>query len=90
MFRWRQRNTASGGEDAGARPGRDSHQPEGLPEGSREAKGTEAQGRKASRVMLPRMLAKTLEGSEAQEGIGRRAALNEVCMRYGSTAGARP
>jgi len=30
MFRWRQRNTASGGQNAGARPGRDSHQPEGL------------------------------------------------------------
>jgi hypothetical protein len=61
-----------------------------CPNGSREAKGMEAQGRKASRVMSPRMLAKTLEGNEAQEGSGRKAALNEACMRYGSTAGARP
>jgi hypothetical protein len=46
MFRLRERNTASGGKDAGAYPGRDSHQPEGLSQGPREAKGSKAQGRR--------------------------------------------
>jgi hypothetical protein len=58
MFRSRERNTAFGGQNAGAHPDRDSHLPEGSPEGWREAKGPEAQERMASRVVSPRALAR--------------------------------
>jgi hypothetical protein len=58
MFRSRERDNASGGKNAGAQPDRDSHLPEGSPEGWREARGPEAQERMASRVVSPRALAR--------------------------------
>ena len=56
----------------------------------REAEREQAQERKTSRGMSPWAQGKTLEGAKAQEGIGRKTALIEVCLRYGSAAGAKP
>lgn len=73
MSRLRKRGTAPEGKDAGAQPNRDlSLTLEGLSqEGGGRRNGKKRRSGRQHAWLLPQVKGKTLEGTEAQEGIDR-------------------
>jgi hypothetical protein len=93
MSRLRERDTAPEGEDAGARPNRDSSSTlEGLSQrGDGRRNGEKRRSGRQLAWLLPRVSGEDPRGDGSSRGdrpLG--GALNKHRWRYGSTAGARP